>query len=56
MYHSTWMRTAEEYTGGILLGTSHNLSSRGGGGGAVEEKLFFIPNYFQTPTNSIHVF
>ena len=21
-----------------------------GGGGGVEEKLFFIPNYFQTPT------
>ena len=33
----------------LLLGTSYNLSWRGGGGG-VEEKLFFIPNYFQTPT------
>ena len=31
----------------LLLGTSYNLSWRGGG---VEEKLFFIPNYFQTPT------
>ena len=22
----------------------------------MEEKLFFIPNYLQTPTNSTHVF
>ena len=35
------------------LGTSHNLSW---GGGGVEEKLFFVPNFFQTPTNSTHVF
>ena len=32
-----------------ILGTSQNLSWRGGRG--VEEKLFFIPNYFQTPTH-----
>ena len=24
--------------------------------GGVEEKLFFIPNFFQTPTNSTYVF
>ena len=49
MYHSTWMRTAEEYTGGILLGTSHNLSSRGGGGGGGGGEIVFYPKLFPDP-------
>ena len=49
MYHSTWMRTAEEYTGGILLGTSHNLSSRGGGGGGGGGEIVFFPKFFPDP-------